>query len=92
MHAERNPPTEPPCETCWVDLDKANEEAAHIYGLVQGQIITRHNGQYDEIVDLNYSAVKIVMDLYEVKKQRECFEKVLKTFHVMLNRSREKNA
>ena len=91
MHGERRPPTTPPCETCWVDLDNANEEAAEIFGLVQGQIITRHNGQYDEIVDLNYPAVKMIIDIYEVKNQLECFEKVKRTFQVMLNKSREKN-
>jgi protein-arginine kinase activator protein McsA len=85
-YAERNPPQEPPCETCFVDLDKSNEEAARIYRMVQGQVITAG----EQIVDLNYQSVKMVMDLYEVKKQRECFERVTRTFNHFLKESRDK--
>jgi hypothetical protein len=90
MHAERVPPTVPPCDTCWVDLNGENQEAATIYQLCRGQIRTRHNGQYDEVVDLDYSAVKMVMDLYGVRDQRSVFEKVRRTFFHFVSKSREK--
>lgn len=89
MHGERNPPTEPPCDGCMVDLDPENEDAAKIFQLVQGQIITRHNGQHDEIIDLNYPAVKIMMDLYQIRNQRDTFERVLSVFHFFLNERKD---
>lgn len=89
MHSERNPPTIPPCEECKVDLNEENQEAAAIYQLVRGQIRTRHNGQYDEVVDLDYSAVKMVMDLYGVRDQKEVFEKVRQTFYFFANKARD---
>lgn len=88
MHSERNPPTIPPCEECWVDLAEENEEAARIYQIVRGQIITRFNGQADDVIDLNYQAIKVVMDMYNVKNQRAVFEKIRKTFYHFLNEGR----
>lgn len=90
MHAERNPPTVPPCGECWVDLAAENQEAAAIYQLCRGQIRTRHNGQHDEVIDLDYVAVKMVMELYQIKNQRECFDKVRSTFYHFLNKQRDK--
>jgi hypothetical protein len=49
--------------------------------MCRGQIILTGMG---EVVDLNFQAVKIVMDLYEVEDQQECFYKVYKTFHHFL--------
>jgi hypothetical protein len=87
MYSERNPPQEPPCETCFVDLDKSNEDAARIYRMVQGQVITAG----EQIVDLNYQSVKMVMDLYGIKDQRRCFEKVVRTFNFFLSEQRKKD-
>ena len=89
MHAERNPPTVPPCDECWVDLAQENQEAAAIYQLCRGQIRTRNNGQYDEVIDLDYSAVKMILDLYGVRDQRAVFEKVRQTFFYFINKSRK---
>lgn len=67
-----------------------NRQAAIIYQLVEGQIITRFNGHHDDIIDLNYGALKTVMDLYEIKDQKMVFEKVRKLFFYFLeNRNRE---
>jgi hypothetical protein len=40
------------------------------------------------VIDLDFNAVKVAMDLYQVKNQRECFEKVRATFHYFLNEGR----
>ena len=61
-----------------------NEEAARIYQLCCRQVILAirwdEGGPYSEPVDLNYPAVKVVMDLYGVARQREVFEKVRRAF------------
>jgi len=86
MYAERSPPSEPPCETCWVDLMEANKEAAHIYQIVLGQVRTRFNGETDVVVDLDFNAVFGVMDRYPggIKDQWECFKKVMGAFYYFL--------
>ena len=81
QYSERVPPDEPPCNDCWVDLMEENNDAAKIFRIVRGQVISLHNGQHDEVIDLNFCALKVVMDWYEIQNQRECFEKVHGTFH-----------
>ena len=84
MWAERNARGiigEPPCSTCQVELIPGNEQAARVFRMVRNQVITFHNGRNDTVIDLNYPAVKMIMDLYGVKNQRDCFEKVLRVFH-----------
>lgn len=75
---------EPPCETCRVDLLPENEQAATVFRAVRNQVITVFNGERNVVIDLNYPAVKMIMDLYGVKDQRNCFEKVIGTFHHFL--------
>ena len=86
IYGERKPPEEPPCESCYVELAKSNEEAAMIYRLCQGQVITAG----EQIVDINYIAVKTVMDIYGVKNQRRCLGVVARTFHHFENERRKK--
>jgi len=87
MHAERKPPTEPPCDTCRVELLEENADSARIYMLCNRQVITA--GEANEVIDLNYQTVKTMMDLYQVEKQKECFEAVVGTFHHFLSKERE---
>ena len=77
MYSERNPPEEPPCETCWVDLMPINAEAAEVYMITRNQMITAGMGQ---VIDISIPAVKIVMDLWQVTDQKKCLSKVLATF------------
>jgi hypothetical protein len=85
MHGERTPPTIPPCDGCMVDLAEENEDAARIFQIVRGQVRTRFNGQHDDVIDLDFNAVKMAMDLYQIHNQREVFEKVRATFFHFLN-------
>lgn len=80
VYAERTPPG-PPCESCRVELVSENEEAARIFMTVRGQVLTRHNGQYDVVTDLNHLAIWAAIDGYGVKDRTGCFEKVLRTWH-----------
>jgi len=81
MFAERKPPGVPDCgKLCPVEarvLREENEEAARIYQLVRGQVIVAG----ETVIDLNFVAVKTVMDLYGVADQRGVFEKVRKAFY-----------
>ncbi len=90
MHAGRNPPDEPPCETCRVDLENDNHEAAMIYGIVKRQVVTLFNGEHDEIIDLNHCAVWEAIDHYKVKDGLRCFEMIMKTFYHFLNERRQR--
>lgn len=77
------------CEACVPQLLPQNQEAAAIYFIVQSQVIIA--GMSGEIVDLNYTAVKTVMDWYNVENQRSCFEKIRAVFqHMQDVRRKEK--
>jgi len=60
-------------------LLEENEDAIFIFGHVRNQAIF---GGMDAVpIDLNYQSVQFVMDLYGIKNQKDCFEKVLKAWH-----------
>jgi len=86
LFAERKPPEAPPCESCRVELQVENEDAAHIYMLTRRQYITAEQGR---VVDISIPAVKIAMDLYQVRNQRDCLMKVRNAFHYFMNAQRE---
>lgn len=79
MYHKRNPPQEPPCDTCMVDLMKENHDTINIFNRVRGQVITQ--GPDNMATDLNYQAIMAVMDLYGIKDKKGTFERVVKTFH-----------
>lgn len=83
----RNPPEEPPCETCRVELLEENAEAAKIYLTVQGQVRTVG----DTVIDLDHLALWQAIDRYEVKKPLRVFELINRTFHYFLSRDRDFN-
>ena len=63
-----------------------NAEAAAVYRAVQGQVVTFFNGERSVVVDLNFPAVQMILDLYEIKDKRKCFEKVVRAFHHFLRK------
>ena len=83
MYAERTPPATPPCETCRVLLVEENEDAAQVFMTTRRQYITAEEGR---VVDISIPAVKIAMDLYEVKSQRDCLAKVRQAFFHFLGK------
>ena len=91
MYAERKPPGLPDCgKLCPVEarvLKEENEDAARIYMVARGQVIVAG----DQVIDLNYVAVKTVMDLYGVERQRECFEKVRRCFQHFEKKRRDES-
>lgn len=85
MYAERTPPGTPPCESCRVELRWENEDAARIYRMIRGQVITRHNGRHDTIMDLNHVALWAAIDGYGIRDRIGTFERVLTVFHFFQN-------
>ena len=83
------PWSEARCEKCRVDLLEENRDAGTVYIMCRNQVVTAGMG---EVIDINLQTVKTVMDLYGVKNQRECVEKVTKTFrHFLSKRRNEQN-
>jgi len=78
MYRQRTPPQEPPCSKCRVDLLDENMDASTVYMLTRRQVITVGMGQ---VADISIPAVKIAMDLYGVKDQLGCLNRVRKLFH-----------
>lgn len=70
-----------------------NIEAAEVYMMARGQVITRmHVTQHPngavryrtESTDIKLTAVRDVMDVREVTNQKRCMEKVMNVFHHFL--------
>lgn len=55
-----------------------NEDIASVYLVSRRQIIL---GEQGRVMDIDLRAVKVAMDLYEVKDQRECLDRVRRTFY-----------
>jgi hypothetical protein len=91
MHSERNPPTEPPCDGCITVLMKENEAVARVYMACRGQVKTRFNGEYDVVTDLDFVAVKVVMDMYKIVNQRETLARMRAAFFHFLNQEKDSN-
>jgi len=55
-----------------------NEDIASVYLVSRRQIIL---GEQGRVMDIDVRAVKVAMDLYEVKDQKECLDRVRCTFY-----------
>lgn len=85
MYAGRNPPGNPPCAMCMVALSEENADAANVYMLTRGQMISIGEGR---VIDISIPAIKIVMDLLGIKNQKDCLIRVMKTFHYFKEKTR----
>jgi hypothetical protein len=67
-----------------------NEDAFFVFTKVVNQAVFA--GVDGMPVDLNYNAVKFILDLYEIENQQDCFERVLKAWHDIaeINRSKRR--
>ena len=86
MYAERTPPGTPPCESCRVVLREENEDVATTYMIARRQYITAENGR---IVDISIPAIKVVMELYGIRNQKECLARVMRLFHFFLGQGND---
>ena len=85
MYGRREPPQEPPCHQCRVDLKPENDIDAAVYMMTRRQVVTA--GMSGQIVDISIPAVKIAMDLLGVKDQAACLLRVRKLFHHFLEKT-----
>jgi len=69
----------PDCDNCLPKLFPENEDAIAVYSQVRNQAI--YVGMDGIPVDLDYRAVKVVMDMYGIEDQADCFQKVLKAWN-----------
>ena len=86
MYQLREPPQDPPCYQCRVELWSENEEVSRVYMLTRRQVVTVGMGQ---VTDISIPAVKIAMDLCGVKDQAGCLNRVRKLFHHFLEKPDE---
>jgi len=82
MYGRREPPQEPPCNQCRVELAPENDIDAAVYMMTRRQVVTA--GMSGQIVDISIPAVKIARDLYGVKYQAACLLRVRILFHHFL--------
>jgi hypothetical protein len=85
LYGMRNPPEDPPCETCKETPLKENENAIRIFAIVRHQFIVGMGGP----IDVNHLSIHEAMRLYGIKNKKECFEKVLTLSEWWLSRIRE---
>jgi hypothetical protein len=78
-HERRGEPA--PCTSCIPPLMPENVDPVKVYMTVRNQVITVGMG---EVVDLHFPSVQMIMDMYGVQEQRQCFEKVTYLFHEWL--------
>ena len=72
MHKGRDPPDEPPCWTCRVDLVPENADAYKVFNITRYQLILGPGSAFD----IRHDAIWKAIDEYQVEKRLECFEKV----------------
>lgn len=59
-----------------------NEEAAMIYSMVRGQVITR--GVDGTVIDINHLAIDAAIDRNGIEDRKKTFDKVVRIFHHFL--------
>lgn len=64
----------PPCSTCKPNVHPVNVRALEVFGFCRNQVIVSGLG---EVIGMNITAVKTVMDLNGIKNQKDCLEKVM---------------
>ena len=85
MHEDRNPPQEPPCDTCMIVPFEDNRNAIKVFMDVKYQFISDSVGP----IDISHSAIDLAMKREGVES-KECFKKVLTLNRWWIDRIRRK--
>ena len=64
----------PPCEKCIPETLPENKDTLQVYLLVRNQVILTGFG---DIVDIDFKAINIVMNLFEIPNKKDVFKKVV---------------
>lgn len=70
---------------CRPFLMEQNEDATKVYLATMNQVVTAGMGT---IVDIDFNAIKFVMELYDIQDKKTCFEKVVGMFRHFLEESK----
>lgn len=73
------------CDVCRTYLLGENADAARIYQLTRGQIVTLG----ENVIDLNHVALWQAIDRYKIKEPVKVFEAVNKVFHHFLAKDKD---
>lgn len=73
------------CKKCRVILLPENEDAAKIYQIARGQVVSVG----ENIYDINHVALWKDIDRYKVREPVRVFELVTRVFHHFLSKDRE---
>lgn len=71
----------PPCAECVPELMAGNYDAAKIYLLCRYQQYVVPGG----FTDINFGVILKVIDLYDIKNKRECFELVVMVYREIIS-------
>lgn len=82
VYGLKNPPEEPPCETCRVELLDENRDAAKIYQITRGQVVAVG----EHVIDIDQAALWQAIDHYGIPDPVRCFELVNTAFHHTLKK------
>jgi hypothetical protein len=96
MMGDRNPPQEPPCDTCQdekkrVELLPENEQAAKLFLMCRSQCQTRFNGERDLEIDLDHVALWKAIEKFPggIQDEWETFGKISRAWHESQRKKRD---
>jgi len=71
---------ESPCRACIVVLEDDNVDAVKVFLSVRHHVVLHEVDKDHTYQDLDVKAVKDAMDIYQVKDQEKCYERVRNIF------------
>jgi hypothetical protein len=85
MYESRNPPEQPPCDTCRVDPVSDNADALKVFFMVQDQYIFVEGNP----IAINHLAIHEAMRLLKIKNRLKCFNNVCRLSSWWINQIKE---
>jgi hypothetical protein len=73
---------DPPCGICVPDIFPENKDALEVFFLVEDQVITA--GMSGKVISLSLPAIKVAMDICNIRNQRDCARRVKRAFSFLL--------
>jgi len=74
---------ESPCRACAVILEEDNVDAVKVFLAVRHHVVLHEVDKDHTYLDLDIKAVKDAMEIYGIRNQQKCFERVRGLFFTM---------
>ena len=74
---------ESPCRACAVILEEVNVDAVKVFLAVRHHVVLHEVDKDKAYLDLDIKAVRDAMEIYQVKDQEKCYERVRGLFFQM---------